>query len=82
MYVFIVLVILKNNLNWVDAFQWSSSVAFVGAPFNIMKRCVLCASTEELGQEFRSKLKSIEYDAEGWFLDEDFYAVFIVFILL
>ncbi|VDD86377.1 unnamed protein product [Enterobius vermicularis] len=36
-----------------------------GAPFNIMKRCVLCASTEELGQEFRSKLKSIEYDAEG-----------------
>uniref|UniRef100_A0A0N5AN81 Inositol-1-monophosphatase n=1 Tax=Syphacia muris TaxID=451379 RepID=A0A0N5AN81_9BILA len=36
-----------------------------GESFNIMKRCVLCSSTPELGEEFRSKLQHVEYALEG-----------------
>lgn len=36
-----------------------------GEPFDIMKRCVLCSSTKELGEEFRSKLQGVTYEPEG-----------------
>ena len=36
-----------------------------GAPFDVMKRCMFCASTPELADEFRSKLKHVEYETEA-----------------